>query len=83
MIKQHSFLINLTKSSTLTTNNQVTEETVNCVYATLEYFVNRTDSFVTTCLNNYFNYVAAPSSTEGISICVVNCYTVYPTFDLT
>jgi hypothetical protein len=83
MIKQHSLLIDLTNSSTLTTNNQVTEETVDCVYATLEYFVNWTNSFVTTCLNNYFYYVTTPCSTVDISICIVYSYTVDSPFYLT
>jgi len=61
----------------------VTEETIDCVNATLKDFVNWADSFVTTCLNNYFNYVTTPGSTIDISIRVINGYTVDSAFNLT
>jgi hypothetical protein len=83
MIEQHSFLINLSKGSTLTSNNQVTEKTIYCVDPSLENFVDWTDSFVTSCLNDYFYYVSTSCAAIDISICIIDGNTVNSTFDLT
>lgn len=83
MVENHSLLINFPKSSTLATNNQVTKETVDSVNTSLENFVNRTYSFVSTCLYNYFDNVATPSPTVDVSVSFIDSYTVYSAFYLT
>lgn len=83
MVEIHRFFVNFCKLPSKSTNNQMTEETIDCADPALENLLNWTYSFVSSIYNTYFYQVTWARATIQKLILIINCGTVNSALKLT